>query len=239
MPALRSIGNCLLCLESVQDKLMFTARYCLTDCPPPQVDIIFVIDSSTSVGARNFIKIINFVRSMIENADISQDAVRVGLLTFSSTATIRFNLNEVNSRGEFLQRLERIPYAYGDTNTAEALRVLRQQMFTESAGDRQSTRNMAVIITDGESNINSYDVEPESRRLHEAGVRVLGIGINLKDSRELNIIASTPKETNRFDVDDFNKLSKLKTDLFPTRCKGILGALHTGRRDNKALCIYL
>ncbi len=50
----------------------------------------------------------------------------------------------------------------GRTNTAEALLYLRSEMFTPFNGDRLDVPNYAVVITDGESNINEERTLPEA-----------------------------------------------------------------------------
>ena len=44
-------------------------------------------------------------------------------------------------------------YSYGFTATAEAIREVREQMFSRPNGDRRNVRNIAVLMTDGLSNI--------------------------------------------------------------------------------------
>ena len=47
------------------------------------------------------------------------------------------------------QAIDVLPFKQGGTNAAAALRLLYQQVFTESAGDRRLAPNIAVFITDG------------------------------------------------------------------------------------------
>ena len=61
-----------------------------------------------------------------------------------------------------LQAVERMEYVRGRTNTAEALRLLYTEMFTPFNGDRVDVPNYAIVITDGESNINSENTLPEA-----------------------------------------------------------------------------
>ena len=58
--------------------------------------------------------------------------------------------------------IERLQYVKGRTNTAEALLYIRTEMFTALNGDRQDVPNFAVVITDGESNINEERTLPEA-----------------------------------------------------------------------------
>ena len=42
----------------------------------------------------------------------------------------------------------------GQTDTSSAIRLMMTTMFTQSNGDRPNAPNVAIIITDGNSNIN-------------------------------------------------------------------------------------
>ena len=48
------------------------------------------------------------------------------------------------------------------TNTAAALRVMRENVFNTRNGARNDARDVAFIITDGNSNINSEDTIAEA-----------------------------------------------------------------------------
>ena len=51
--------------------------------------------------------------------------------------------------------VDNIPYIYGSTNTADSLKVMREDIFNPARGDRPDAPNIAMILTDGVSNINS------------------------------------------------------------------------------------
>ena len=58
------------------------------------LDLVFVFDSSASVGDKNFKKGIDFAKTIIDEFGISKSATgtRVAVVTFSSTAKVIFNL---------------------------------------------------------------------------------------------------------------------------------------------------
>ena len=43
------------------------------------------------------------------------------------------------------------------TNTADALKMVMEQMYTKENGDRDDARDVVFIITDGNSNVNQED----------------------------------------------------------------------------------
>lgn len=66
------------------------------------------------------------------------------------------------------------------TNTADALTQLRTKVFTAEGGVRSSDAaipRVAVVITDGRSNINASQTIPSALALRESGVIVHSVGV--------------------------------------------------------------
>lgn len=182
-------------------------------------DIIFALDASGSIGQPNFQRQIDFVKSLVYSLNInpqSNRGARVGALTFSTEADIRFNLNEYTSSMEILNALT-FRYVGGTTNTAAALRTMRERMFSSGAGDRAGVDNIAVIITDGRSN-NEVDTFAEATRLRAAGVFVVAVGVGAAfNQMELDGIATFPGN-NTFSVNSFEALTNIRERLVQTIC---------------------
>ena len=150
-----------------------------------------------------------FVADIVKNADIDSGHVRVGLLVYSTDVSIQFHLRRFKRKVDVLDAIKRVPYRPGDTNTAGALRALWSQMFTNYYGDRTDAHNIAILITDGISNINSYRTEIEANTAKSRAVHIYAVGIGLEDTREINAIASDPSSKNVFTVDNFQELRQL------------------------------
>ena len=57
----------------------------------------------------------------------------------------------------------------GRTNTQDALRLVREQIFVERNGDRNGVPNKLVVVTDGGSNVRSENTVVEANRLKVGG----------------------------------------------------------------------
>lgn len=189
-------------------------------CTAATSDIVFLLDTSTSVSERNFKKVLQFVKEFLAEAYIAPDGVHVGVITFSSYAYVQFNLNKFSSREEVFEAVDSIPYSYGSTNTAAGLRALRAA-FTKENGERPEAPNYALVITDGVSNINTFQTVTEAELTRNSDIHVYAIGIGLSDTSELEKIASKPSRENTFNVQDFNELQGVKKDLFQQFCPGM------------------
>ena len=181
------------------------------------MDLVFVIDASTSVGSGNFKLVLNFVESIVKDTNIESQDVRVGLLVFSTSTEIRFTLGQYTSKQKIIEEIRAIPFTSGSANTADALLAMRTKVFGTNE-DRPDVKNVAIIITDGPSNINSDRTLQEADDVHKDGITVYGIGIDVQDTTELDRIASSPDVTFRHNVGDFTMLQGLKSILFPPNC---------------------
>ena len=74
-----------------------------------------------------------------------------------SIAFIRYTTSR-----DVMAAVDRIPYIYGSTNTADALKSMSEVMFTPANGDRPDAPNVCILLTDGVSNINSRRTIPEA-----------------------------------------------------------------------------
>lgn len=197
-------------------------------CGLARVDLVFVIDSSTSVGEENFRKQINFVKQLLSNSDIDSGAVRAGALIYSTGVEVQFQLNAYSTQASMFEAIDNIQYIYGSTNTADGLRTMRQEMFTTDNGDRPDVMNIAIVITDGVSNINSRRTIPEAETAHGEGIFIYTVGIGLTDRTELDAIATPPASSNSFVVDTFDELKGFEDTVFTSLCPGrLLRIIHT------------
>lgn len=140
------------------------------------MDAIFIFDASTSVTEANFKKMLDFAKDIVDKASVDSGGVRFGALIYSTEVEIQFHLNEYSTFSDVQDAIDQIPYIYGSTNSADALRTMHEVMFTEVNGDRPDVENIAFMITDGVSNINGRRTISEAEAAHAKGIRVYSIG---------------------------------------------------------------
>lgn len=76
---------------------MTLISFLVADCSQA-VDVVFVVDQSDSIGSQNFAIVQTFLSNLIMQMNIDNGVSRVGLLLYSSTVRIIFNLNTYSSR---------------------------------------------------------------------------------------------------------------------------------------------
>uniref|UniRef100_A0A3B3U5J3 VWFA domain-containing protein n=1 Tax=Poecilia latipinna TaxID=48699 RepID=A0A3B3U5J3_9TELE len=139
-------------------------------------DIVFLVDSSGSIGEENIRIIRTFLRNVIQNLDIGPDKVQVGLAVYGDRPKKEFLLKDHMDRTAVLDAVEQIAFLRGGTNTGKAMDFIREEYFTAEAGSRarQHVPQIAVLLTDGNSN---DDVSKPAKRLRDLNVFVFVIGV--------------------------------------------------------------
>ncbi|CAC5421536.1 unnamed protein product [Mytilus coruscus] len=198
------------------NKLLTTGDFGLA-----KFDLVIILDSSTSVREENYDTMKQFTKDLLANSDIDGGNVRVGVASFSMRGSINFQLKDYRTKKDVFNAIDKIQYIYGSTNTADAIRLMRADMFTAENGDRPDVKNIAIIITDGVSNINSQTTIPEAEKARDVGIHLYTIGIGLSNLTELNGMASVPAKDNSFNVQSFDELKGL-AKIFPSKRPALL-----------------
>ena len=207
-------------------QLMLLSFLFTSGCADANIDLVFVLDASTSVTEPNFELMKDFVKDFLYEADIDSGNVRVGVIIYSTQNHIEFQMNTYKTKTDVYNAIDEIPYRYGSTNTADALKTMREEVFTRRNGDRPGVENICIVVTDGVSNINARRTIPEAEQARAVGIHIYAIGIGLSDTRELDGIASKPVDENRFAVQEFSELRDLRHKVFSSLCKKITSKQH-------------
>ncbi|XP_053405850.1 collagen alpha-1(XII) chain-like [Mercenaria mercenaria] len=188
-------------------------------CIAKVADLVFVVDSSGSVGPENFLKMKEFMKQTIKVFDIGDDFTRVAVITFSSNAKLEFELNTYNSSQDVLKAVDNIAYTQGGTNTGEALELLRLQGFNN---ERASDPNIAIVITDGYSKDKFATRQQAMLAKRDSNITIIAIGVgNGTDVNELTDIATVDKNSNQslvYEVGDFEALQTLDNVVATVTC---------------------
>ncbi|GFR78033.1 collagen alpha-3(VI) chain [Elysia marginata] len=197
----------------------FAGSDCSRTCDD-RADIVFLIDSSGSVGFENFILIKHFMNHMVDTLNIGIDNSRVGVVTYSDDSRTEVYLDDHFDKMELESGISGISYEYGNTNTAAGIKMVRNRLFSGNRGDRLDVPNFLVILTDGLSNINSESTLPEAELARKEGIHIITIGVGISSyDWELIAMASEPKATNVFEVKTFQDLDDISEKIFDLSCR--------------------
>ena len=85
------------------------------------IDAVFMLDRSGSVGRRNHGITLNFIRTAVSFFTIGSEFTHVGVVAYSSSSSIQFDLDEYTTLSSLQNAISRVRYTGGGTNTAAAL----------------------------------------------------------------------------------------------------------------------
>lgn len=202
-----------MCLRS--EFYLMHSHVLLTECQIRGLDLIFVLDSSGSVGSSNFQRVINFAVNLVRQLQIGPSNTQVGLIRFASSASALFHLNTYQNKSNLLQAISAVRFISGGTDTAVALNTLLSE-FSTVYGARplqDGIPRVAIVVTDGQSNNRTATIAA-ANNIHASNIKAyaVGVGSNIL-STELNAIASDPASQyvrliSTFDVNELNELQE-------------------------------
>lgn len=202
-------GTCISALDhflcQCPDK--YTGYSCHDSCREP-ADVVFMLDSSGSVGEDNFQLMKNFMKDILDMINIESCDYRIGALKFGSSPFVQFNLLEHANNAGVLSAIDNIGYSYGFTATSDALKVVRTQMFRSESGDRPEVRNIVVLLTDGLANVRTRATMKEVRLASREGIQIVPIGITVGSMNEMKGMAADP-ERGVFFTPSFHQLTNI------------------------------
>ncbi|RUS87535.1 hypothetical protein EGW08_004711, partial [Elysia chlorotica] len=183
------------------------------ECGQAQIDMVFMLDTSTNVGPAGFQQLKDFIIEFLFFAHIHVGNIRVGLMTFGDSPMMHFNmLTYIGNEQGLNQAISAIPYRGGGTNMAAAFQFVREQMYTVANGDRQAAPDVVIFVSGSMANINTAQTQQEAEATRAAGIQVYGLGVNLPSMQDLDLVTSRPLQDNRFTVAN---LAQLQTIIQP------------------------
>ncbi|CAG0906992.1 unnamed protein product, partial [Darwinula stevensoni] len=174
---------------------------------PRPLDLVFLLDASSSVGEDNFRSELAFVAKLLADFPLSPGHGRVAVVAFSSADRIFAHVDHISSTADgdnkcsLLAALRKIRYSGGGTYTLGAMLIAEKIL---RKGRRDANR-VLILVTDGFS--NGGDPIPVAIRLKRAGVAIFTFGIRNGNVQELSAMASEPK--NSFILNGFREFQSL------------------------------
>lgn len=200
----------------------------ISACRDKRSDLVFLIDASGSILIEsndrterfsNWNLIKNFVNNVIRNLNIGSNDTRISLIKFSHISNIEFHLNSYKSQEEIIAKISNTTLIGSKTNISGALRQMNDQVFTFEHGDRADVHNVAILLTDGQSNVNASGTILEAKRAKRLGVRLFVIGLtNNILMNELKRMSSQPLTTHLFSRASYSLVSTVVSNLVWNVC---------------------
>ena len=153
--------------------------------------------------------------------------INVASVSFSRYGNVDWTLAQGSHNSTLVAAFVDVIYYQADhTNLAEGLRLTREHIFDPANGDRPDAPNIAIVVTDGESNVGEENTIPQAEMLKNHGVLVICVGIINEavggmNFTELKQVASpaTGDKSNVIQVEGFADLTGHVDDVLERVCR--------------------
>ncbi|KAI7805487.1 putative collagen alpha-6VI chain-like [Triplophysa rosa] len=201
--------------QSIIHELCTTVEVSVTtkDCnETAQADVVVLVDSSSSIGEKNFAEVRKFLHAVVDKFNLRVDKVRLGLVQFSDQPYPEFLLGDYVDKKDLHRKLDNLIYRKGGTNTGQALTFAQENYFNLA---RNNVPRIAIVITDGESR---DPMEEPAQKLRNQGVSIFIIKVGKGNISKLRAIANSPHEEFLFSIDSYQELQGLQESLRNKLC---------------------
>ncbi|XP_061088350.1 von Willebrand factor A domain-containing protein 2 [Conger conger] len=162
------------------------------------IDILFLIDSSYSIGKGSFERSKHFALKFCEALDIQPNKVRVGVIQYSSTARLEIPLESYQTKEQLRKQLKKLSFKGGSTQTGLGLKYVLRKGFPD--GRNSTVPRILILLSDGKSQGN---VEALASEVKSSGIILFAVGIRYPRWEELHAMASDPTELHVLFADHF------------------------------------
>ena len=151
------------------------------------MDLVFIIDGSTSVGLDDFKLSLNFIISIVNQFPVTPLGVHVGVIVVQPSNQVVIELGLYKEKFTVNGAIRQIPYPNGDNSVGAAL-LKAKELFAN--GKRQVPKVLVVLL----DNKAADDLTKPTIELQKIGVGVVPVGGSGDvDQTQLNAITASPE----------------------------------------------
>jgi len=187
-------------------------------------DIVFVLDSSGSIGIANWQLVLTFVNAIIDRLNVGPLDTHVALITYGNRAHLEFGLTNFTAKDTTAMKaaVSNAKFLDENTNTSGGIWLAQGVVLNAANGGRDKAPKIMIIITDGVSTYDHDKTIPYATDAKSAGTMVVVLGVgNQTSPAELNGMASVgptgkPLE---WEVGGYDMLSPIQDTLSHVACQ--------------------
>ncbi|XP_078073113.1 matrilin-1-like [Mustelus asterias] len=189
------------------------------ECTNGAMDLVFFIDGSGNLGAKNFQSVKQFVSSIVDGLEVASNTTRVGLVQYSTKVQTEFPLRRYSTANEVKAAVSQAKYIGRAPTTGLALRQIFKNSFKVAEGARPLSENIpkvAIVFTAGRDQV---DMAEWANKAKQNGINIYAVGIGKAAQEELQQIASFPHDEYLYYTKDFKTMGKIAEKLKLQICK--------------------
>lgn len=125
---------------------------CWQSCYPTVVDLAFVIDGSSSVRRNNFQGVLNWMKDVVNDFDVS-GPYRIAVVKYSRRRVTRveIQLGQYKTHTALREVISNIKYNPGGSAASYAINLTVNNVFNSKFGRFPQARRIMIFLTDGKS----------------------------------------------------------------------------------------
>lgn len=189
-------------------------------CLKKATDIIFVLDSSSSIWVEDYKKQLQFVAGLVDSFKVENgiSQVRVGAITFSDQAYLEFPLGHYSKPALMKEAISKFIHRTGGTNTAKALQLVRSQLHIQT--ENRKGPIAVIVVTDGKSS-DREATKAEAKKLHQLDINVYAIGVGDEGKYDINELKAIARDPIRgvYTVASYSALKEIAQTFYAQPCK--------------------
>ena len=163
-----------------------------------------MIDASKGVPVSTLDKMKGFIASQGRMFNISNNVVKVSILSFGSKSKMILPINQGKSMTALRLALEKVAPTEEERHVEKALEAIKEYILRKKDGLRESAGKVVVLLVSGRNSPSGINkMKSEAQELRNAGVElaVVGIGSSL-DKNHLKSVATSPEKFVQVASDD-------------------------------------
>ncbi|KAM6986606.1 collagen alpha-3(VI) chain [Aplochiton taeniatus] len=200
-------------VEAVVIEATLESPTIIAESQGPRKDVVFLIDGSDGVG-REFPIILDFIGKIVENLNVGENKIRIGVVQFGDSPTADMYLNTHTTKESVLNAVKGLRLRGGrQRNLGQAVEFVSRDVLTATRGGRkqEGVPQFLIVVTGGGS---TDDISRAATSLKQSGVLPFSIGTRDVNTQELNVISYVPNFA--FNVDDFPGMYTIQKTLLTT-----------------------
>ena len=134
-----------------------------------------------------------FVMDIVREFGIFPNGAHAAVTTFDSQASLEIRFSDHTTNADFEAALDELVHRSGGTQIGIALETALNEMFQGVNGMRLGSPQIAVLITDGDSN-DPVDYADFKRKFRAAHIKLVVVGIGNVNENDLLQLVETPDD---------------------------------------------
>jgi len=188
---------------------------CYVDCPLCDIELAFLVDSSTKTDFNAWTQMLNFVSDVVREYSIGSNCVRVAVIRYGNNADAPIQLTSYSDVDRLVAAIGQITFIGGSSNLAAALNLLRSQVFASNVV-RSNTARIAIIVTDQLQ--SNPQITSAATSVRSQGITIVAVGITGPRRVDIEFMFTLVSNRCAFRVGDYSQLISDAKDRMVEQC---------------------